>query len=113
MKKFIFLCLFGLSVFNKISAQSPIPEIVYIRVHEPLKITSGAFDAVMVIIKPDNTSETVALKKPGAGGNSLDENGVIVKNEISKWLANGFKIITINSSGGDYISRTEIFLKKE
>lgn len=111
MKRTILICVMALFYTLTLSAQSS--ETVYIRVQEPLKSTSSGYDAVMLIIKPDNMIETVPLKRTDPGGSILGENGVIIKKEITKWLNKGFKIISFNSSGGDSMNKTEVFLSKE
>lgn len=111
MKKTILICLFNLFLCSFNYAQTS--ETVYIRIQEPTQKSPSGNEAKMIIIKPDNSTETIALKRIAPDGEFLDQNGVLVKTEIAKWLSKGFKLIFMNSTGGDAILRTEIFLKKE
>jgi hypothetical protein len=111
MNKTILICLFNLFLCSVNHAQTP--EIVYIRIQEPTQKSPSGYDAKMIVIKPDNSTETIALKRIAPDGEFLGQNGILVKTEISKWISKGFKLTFVNSSGGDAIFRTEIFMKKE
>ena len=68
---------------------------------------------VLIVIKPDNSIETIELETLSSDGESIGKNSLTLKKQIAKWREKGYTQMTMTSRGEMASYLTTIFLFKE
>lgn len=98
---------------GNVGAQENENKTVIIRIIESSK--TGAINSEMVTITPTGEKQIISLlvHKFTNYSEVIGENGVIIQQEITKWLKQGFRITNFSTDGGDVYQRTFIIMTKE